>query len=265
MSDPIRIFVGTPANNEDLEWQAVLDYALRSLSKDVLDITWMMLSRDPASFWFSNPQKEKGWRTRGWATPFTGLRWGIPHYCGFKGRAIYMDSDVIPKSDIGELWRQEIPRAVLAKRHSEKWLPCVMLMDCEKLKHILPPIETIRDTPGKYLHMMNRIADHTTEFSGNWNCRDGYGYEDMNDPEIKLIHYTRIPTQPNHKYARARLDSVGVPHWFDGPDLPHPRPELTALFDNTYEKAWAKGFRPQGYAVKKAFGNYGRGKSDLGK
>lgn len=259
----IRIFVGTPANNEDLEWQAVLEYSLRARSKHVLDITWMMLSRDPASFWYSDPQKERGWRTHGWATPFTGLRWGIPHFCGFKGRAIYMDSDIIAKADIAGLYYQDMPKAVLSKRHGKRgWLPCVMLFDCEKLKDILPPIHTIRDTPGKYLHMPALIDEHTTQFSGNWNCRDGEKYENLDDPDIKMIHYTKIPTQPNHKYARERLAKAGKKHWFAGPDLEHPRQELTKLFQNTYDKAWAMGYRPDSYKLKREFGNYGRGKSD---
>src|SRR5262245_61554152 len=95
VAEAIRIFVGCSGNNEDLEFQSVLHYSLEKHASQPLDITWMRLSRDPDSFWFSNPQKKEGWRTEGWATPFSALRWGIPAVCNFEGRAIYMDLDKI--------------------------------------------------------------------------------------------------------------------------------------------------------------------------
>lgn len=255
----IRIFVGTPANNEDLECQAVLDYSLHRYATQPLDITWMMLSRDPTSFWYSNPNPREGWNTRTWATPFSALRWGIPAACGFEGRAIYMDSDMIAMADIADLWNQPMPngKALLAKGGSEV-ISCVMLMDCARMKEVVPPIAELKSVVGAYRDARKKIAHAAANYSGNWNCRDGEDYKSIYDYDVKVLHYTSIPTQPNHRHARARLKAEGKPHWYPGPDRPHPRAEVTELFDKTLNAALVAGRGPETFRVPSEFGEYGR-------
>jgi hypothetical protein len=259
MTDQVRIFVGTPANNEDLECQAVLDYSLRKHASSPLNITWIRLSRDPSSFWYSDPQTRKGWNTQTWITPFSALRWGIPAACNFEGHAIYMDPDMIAMADIIELWAQPIPpgKAILAKGHAQV-IPCVMLMDCAALKLELPHIDLLRSVPGKYREMPGLLADVSARYVGNWNCRDGEDYATIHDPDVRILHYSSIPTQPNHRLARARLASEAKSHWYDGPDLPHPRDEVQALFDLTLAEAIAAGRGPEHFRVSEEFGDYGR-------
>lgn len=253
----IRVFVGCPANNEDLESQAVLEWSMRKHSKRDIDITWMMLSRDPASFWFSDPQTRKGWNTKTWATPFSALRWGIPAACNFEGKAIYVDSDMILRADIGELWDQPFsPGKSIAAKAPE--ISCVMLMDCARLKPALGNIERIKSEQGFYRTIRKSLTGMVQRFDGDWNCRDGEDYADINDPNIKLLHYTSIPTQPNHKHARARLAREGKPHWFAGPDKPHWRPEINEIFDGLLEEAIANGYGPERYRAAQEFGEYGR-------
>ena len=192
MSERIRIFVGTPANSEDLECQAVYAWSLKKHHpQDDVDITWMMLSRDPNSFWYSNPQAKpkQGINTFGWATPFSGMRFMIPAACDFKGKAIYCDSDQMWIADVAELWNQPIP-----------------------------------------------------------------------DGKVKLIHYTHIPTQPNHPHARKRLSSENKSHWYNGTDEKHPMPEITELFDRMLAEAIAAGQGPETFRVPVEFGDYGRGR-----
>lgn len=259
MSDTVRIFVGTPANNEDLECQAVLDYSLRKHASLPLDITWMMLSSDISSFWYSDPKTRKGWNTQTWATPFSALRWGIPAACGFEGRAIYMDSDMIAMADIAELWTQPIPdgKALLAKG-GKTVVSCVMLMDCSRMKSVVPPIDELKSVVGAYRHARGKIAYASADYKDNWNCRDGEHYATIHDPEVKVLHYTSIPTQPNHKHARARLAKEGKPHWFAGPDRDHPRREVIELFDSLLAEANEAGSGPETFRVAKEFGEYGR-------
>ncbi len=259
MPDQIRIFVGCPANNEDLECQAVLEHSIRKHTKRDLDITWMMLSRDPKSFWYSDPQKGRGWNTKSWATPFSALRWGIPAACNYEGRAIYLDSDMIGMADIAGLADQEIPEGkVLLAKGGDEVISCVMLMDCARMKSVLPPIGELKGTPGKYRQVRGGLKGKTANYKGNWNCRDGENYQNIFDPDIKILHYTRIPTQPNHKHARARLKAEGKPHWYPGPDTPHPRPEFNRLFDNLLAEASQSGYAPERYRVSPEFGDYGR-------
>lgn len=256
----IRIFVGTPANNEDLECQAVLDYSLRKHASAPIDITWMMLSRDPSSFWFSDPQAKprKGWNTKTWATPFSPLRWGIPAACNYEGRAIYMDSDMIAMADIADLWNQPIPnsKAALMTRDGAS---CVMLLDCARMKQFLPPIETLKGEQGAYRAVRSSVSKNAgAPFVGNWNCRDGETYKTIYDYDVKVLHYTRIPTQPNHRHARARLKGEGKAHWYPGPDQPHPRAEVTELFDKLLAESIAAGRDPETFRVSHEFGDYGR-------
>lgn len=255
----IRIFVGTPANSEDLECQAVLEFSLRKHATQPLDITWMMLSRDPQSFWYSNPKTRKGWNTQSWATPFSALRWGIPAACNYEGRAIYMDSDMIALADISELWSQPIPggKALLAKG-GKTVVSCVMLMDCARMKAVLPSLAELKGVVGAYRHARGAIAHAAADYAGNWNCRDGEHYPSIYNSEVKVLHYTSIPTQPNHRHARARLKAEGKPHWFAGPDLPHPRREVIELFDKTLAEAIAAGRGPETFRVSPEFGEYGR-------
>lgn len=261
MSDVVRIFVGCPANNEDLECQAVLDYSLRKHASLPLDITWMMLSRDPESFWFSNPQARprQGWNTSTWATPFSALRWGIPAACNFEGRAIYMDSDMIAMADIAEFWRQEIPagKALLAKG-GETIISCVMLMDCAAMRAVVPPTAELKGIAGRYRDVRRGLRGKSADYSGNWNCRDGEDYKTIHHPDVKVLHYTSIPTQPNHRHARARLKAEGKPHWYPGPDKPHPRAEVTQIFDTMLAEAIAAGRGPETFRVAPEFGEYGR-------
>lgn len=255
----IRIFVGTPASNEDLECQAVLDYSLRKHASLPLEVTWMMLSRDPSSFWFSDPQARprKGWNTKTWATPFSALRWGIPAACNFEGRAIYMDSDQIAMADIADLWNQPIPNGKAALM-SKVGASCVMLMDCAAMKSVLPPIDKLKTEQGAYRTVRGGIAKSAAAFAGNWNCLDGENYKSIYDYDVKVLHYTRIPTQPNHRHARARLKAEGKPHWYPGPDVPHPRQEITDLFDKMLAEAIAAGRGPETFRVSPEFGDYGR-------
>jgi len=253
----VKIFVGTPANNEDLECQAVLDYSLRMHASEPLDITWMMLSRDPASFWYCDPEKRLGWDMTGWATPFSALRWGIPAACNYEGRAIYMDSDQIALADIAQLARQPIPPGkVLLAKGGDTVISCVMLMDCAAAKGKFPPIEQLRQA-GRYRHVRGNLRGLTADYSGNWNCRDGEHYASIYHPDVKVLHYTSIPTQPNHRHARARLVKEGKRHWYPGPDRPHPKAEVTQLFDRLLAEAIAAGRGPETFRVTPEFGPYG--------
>ena len=262
MTDPIRVFVGYSGNDEDLEFASVLHFSIETQASRPIDLTWMRLSRDPSSFWFSDPQKKKGWRTDMWATPFSALRWGIPAVCGFEGKAIYCDIDMIWMADVAELWDQKIPEGygMLAKPEA----PCVTLYDCERMKRILPSIDLIKHTPGLYREIRNRIKPIAKRYAGNWNCLDmrrdaGGEYASVFDPDIKVLHFTEIPTQPHLRYAIPRLAREGKKHWYTKMPLrKHHRKDAVDLFDNLLQKAQQAGYGPERYRNPAPFGDYGR-------
>ena len=254
MSEPVRIFVGCAANHEDAESQAVLEWSLRKRATLPIEITWMRLSHDTTSPFC-------GWRTDDWATPFSGFRWAVPALCGFAGKGIYMDSDVILQADIAELWTQELAptKVVLAKGKTASWRYCVSLFDCERAKRWLPSLEQLRTDPASHrscIRVFRNNPNIVQAFSGNWNCLDGEDYESLDDPDIKLIHYSAMRTQPQLARATARLARDGREHWFDGTPERHWREDLIALFDGLLAEAEANGHGVDSYTAGPVFGAY---------
>src|SRR5262245_40968254 len=260
MSEPVRIFIGCPSNGEDLESQAVLEWSLRKHATQELDITWMKLSKDPASFWYSNPTRNEGWLTRGWATPFSALRWGIPAACKFEGPAIYLDIDMIGMDDIGKLWGAKLPgEAFVMAKNRETF--CCSLFDCQRARARLPDIGRIKREYGLYARLRRAFGiQHVAPFpkGENWNCLDGERYADIRDPVIKIVHCTNIPTQPQLAHALPRLAAAGRKHWSTFTPKPHPRRDIVALFDGLLEEARAHGYPPERYDTPDLFGDYHR-------
>lgn len=265
MQDTVRIFVGCDPNGADAESQAVLEWSIRKFSSLPVEITWMKLSRDPTSPYYSDPETGTGWNTRQWATPFSGFRWSIPEVCNFNGRAIYMDSDIIVLADIAKLWRQNINpgKCVLAKGASASWRYCVSLWDCMAAKkHMRQPLELWKRNPDFHNQQVTYFKNHpelVQPFIGNWNCLDGETYEYLGNlvdehPDIKAIHYTSMAHQPQLKYAIPRLAKNNQKHWFDGQVQRHWREDLIAMFDKLLDEAINEGYGPQRYLQEPPYG-----------
>lgn len=253
--EPVRIFVGCSANAEDAEAQAMLEYSLRHYATQPLEITWMMLSHDPQSPWYSNANA--GWNTKLWHTPFSVFRWSIPYACNYQGKAIYMDVDMIARDDIAKLWNQPFPsgKAILWK--DDKY-SCVMLMNCAAMKNALPPFENMRRKLGGYsVYRDNHARPIAARFAGNWNCLDGENYSSLADPDIKVLHFTYVPSQPHLKLAYERLKAQGKKHWNTQQLAPHRRPDMQPLVQNVYDRAVEAGYTPEKYeAIATNFGAY---------
>ena len=241
---PIRLFVGTAANDCDLESQMVLEYSLRKHTAADVQIVWMTQAAE-------GPYA--GWKVNSGRTPFTHFRWSIPAMCGFEGRGIYCDSDFIFMADLLELWIQEIPGVLLAKV-GKKGLhkTCCMIFDCAKAKGHVPDLETLKtmaDPQGTLFKYFAERPELFSGFAGDWNALDAKGYDDLHDPRIKAIHYTRMEMQPHLlKYAIPRLHAEGRTHWYEpGPIFDHARPDLQALFDQLYAEALAANYRVDKY------------------
>lgn len=259
----IRVFVGCAANHEDLESQSVLEHSIRKNTKRDVEITWMKLTRDPVSPFYSEPEKGLGWNHSGWATPFTGFRWAIPSICDYKGKAIYSDSDVLFKADIGEFWDQVFsPGAmIMAKGGYHSWRFCVSLWNCELAAKWIPHYTKLMKDPqsAKNMHaMIKKNSALMQPFRGNWNCLDGEKYESLDHPDIKAIHYTSMPHQPHLGHAIPRLQGHGKEHWFKGEVKDHWRKDLIELFDKELTEAANNGFPPGLYMQEPEFGPYNK-------
>lgn len=253
----IKVFVGCDPNDCDLEQMMVLDYSMKKHSSLPVDIHWMQMSRDPNSFWYSNPQAGEGWRTQTWATPFSGFRWGIPAYCNYEGQAIYMDADMLVLTDIAKLWN--IPfqegKAVMAKGGGHGWRYCVAKWNCAEAQKYLLPIDRLRAVPEAHQRMMGFFSQNQSivqPFDSDWNNIDG---EHKHIRDIKILHYSDMSTQFTHKYSVPRLKAEGKTHWFDGSLMKHPRADLEALFDQYYQEALAAGYKLDDYRVQTGYGD----------
>src|SRR5665648_266559 len=90
--DPIRIFVG--ADDYQLLGAKVLEASIKRRTKHSIQFQTMNDLSLPV------PKDRKN-RSR---TGFTFTRFAIPELCGYKGRAIYLDADMLVFRDINELW-----------------------------------------------------------------------------------------------------------------------------------------------------------------
>ena len=239
----VRIFVGCDSNDCDLEQMMVLEHSLRKHATLPLDIAWMRLSTQGESPWYCDPSTREGWRTERWATPFSGFRWAIPALCGYRGRAIYMDTDILALGDIAELWRAPIgePAVVLAKPQQRSLRFCVSLWDCARAKPHLPAIETLQAAPEAHARCSRYFERHpelVAAIDPAYNSVDGEG---LAVDRIRMLHYSDMATQFSHRHALPRLAREGKTHWFDGKVLPHPRHDLEALFERYLQEAYATG------------------------
>lgn len=203
----VKIFVGT-SDEDDIVAEQTLEYTLKKHSSEPIEITWM------------RPSNMGKWNNGSWGTPFTGFRWAIPSMCDFKGRAIYMDVDMICLHDIAEFWNMDMGNnTVMARNYSNRKEFSMLLFDCEKIK--LPGLDSIRSFTNFSFSMSNNLKG-VGFFDDAWNVIDG---ENFDISEIKVLHYSHRPSQP------------WSPKWFKGKKEPHRRPELVKLWNDLYEES----------------------------
>ena len=231
----LKIFIGSSANGEDAPIESIYEYTLRkNCSKDI-DITWMRQTNDINSYWFN-------WKTNKWYTPFSGFRWGIAEACNFQGKALYTDTDMINFRDISELFLTNMQNKPFAARLAKRFngfQPCVMLIDCEKAKHVLKTkTEIASDSDSHNFYMKTLIkkknffggATYFTEIDKRWNCLDG---EDLEISEMYQLHFTKMSTQP------------WKPSWHEGITEDHQRKDILELYYSLLEEASENGFKPR--------------------
>lgn len=208
----VKIFIGTSANGEDEIAEKTLVYSLEKHSSEPLEIIFMRNKEDGFMGKFSAGK---------WATPFSDLRWAIPEYCDFKGRALYMDVDQLNLKDISLLYNIDLKGKAIACRPQRC---CVMVMDCEKLKSFILPVSKIKEMPSyTYKAFGNLTAKkERTDIDARWNCMDGEGRA---IDDIWHLHFTNMATQPWH------------PSWIKRPAKNHLRIDLVNLWTKYSEEA----------------------------
>ena len=218
--DVIQVYVGTDPQMKKAE--IALEYSIRSQTRSPVNIVWMDYTR--GGIWGDwNIGREHGhpYANEGWATDFSCFRFAIPEINGFKGRAIYLDVDMILTRDIKEFFNYPMGFPVLITPMGFD----VILYDCSAFEgqEWWPSVAEMKKSGWKIPDYAKILLENhlVGPLSPVWNCCDGKGY----DPNSTgLIHFTDMRTQPWKPY----------PDTFPYP--PHPRPDMVALWEKNYKE-----------------------------
>lgn len=129
-------------------------------------------------------------------TPFTYSRFLVPYLCGYRGWALFMDSDIIAQQDICQLWKEADPKkAVMVASDIQPFeRAAVMLFNCAHPDNRQLTLDFIERAPD--LHRITWTKE-IGFFDPKWNhC---VGYATPRD-DAALVHYTMgIPAHAETK------------------------------------------------------------------
>jgi len=187
---PIRVYVGTTASQE-LAFQ-VLAHSIRRHASMSVEIIPMRDLPVPIP-------KRPECRPR---TPFSFSRFLIPALAGYRGRAVYLDADMLVFADIASLWQTSLNGAdvlyieqPVASARPDQF--SVLLMNCETLRwNIEGIVRGLDDRRYAYEDLLHGfcVVPHERLAAGlppSWNSLERY-----RAGETSLLHYTDMHRQP---------------------------------------------------------------------
>jgi lipopolysaccharide biosynthesis glycosyltransferase len=192
---PIPIFIGYDPR-EAVAYHVCVNSIIRHASQPVCIV--------PLALNLFNDYKET--HTDG-SNQFIYSRFLVPHLMDYSGWAIFIDGDMIVRSDIVELWNLQNPyNDVIVVKHDYKtrmpvkylgarnedyprknW-SSVILWNCNSFPNRQLTPEFIQHATGSFLHRFSWLDDaRIGELPKEWNwLPDEYGA----NPAAKLLHYT---------------------------------------------------------------------------
>lgn len=197
-ASPLRIFIGTEPSQ--VVAHRVLEHSIRRHASIPVEIMPMLDVPVPAP---ADPRH----RAR---VGFTFSRFVIPELCGFEGRAVYMDADMLVFGDVADLatipfdgakvlctFQRQLPAAWENKATFRPGRNvAVMLLDCSRLDWDAPKIVAGLDD-GRYSYeelvydlCLLRPDEVADSIPPEWNHLERY------DSTTRLLHYTVVRTQP---------------------------------------------------------------------
>ncbi len=191
---PIKIYLGTQV--EQSLAVDVLTYSILRHTQQKIQITPLYEAVQADGIDIPTPSDPQ-LRPR---TPFTFQRFAIPALCGYQGRAIYLDSDMLVLKDIDLLWQQPFAGADLlsvpepeGSTRSPQY--SVMLLNCEQLDWDV--VQLVNDLiQGKWTYQqfvleMAPAERKAATLPPGWNELECY-----TPGHSALVHYTDMPRQP---------------------------------------------------------------------
>jgi lipopolysaccharide biosynthesis glycosyltransferase len=195
----LKIFVGFDA--------AIEPIAYHTFCQSVIEKASIPVSFTPLALNTLNGYKE----THGdGSNAFIYSRFLVPYLCDYKGYAIFVDGDMLCRTDIKELMDIVDPLAAVSvvkhdykTKYPTKYLgfknedyprknwSSVMVWNCDQFKNKQLTPEYIMKASGKELHRFewldNQFINLVGEIPKEWNWLvSEYGY----NPDAKLVHFT---------------------------------------------------------------------------
>lgn len=163
----MRIFIGV--DPRDAVSYNVLRWSIERRASKPVSITPLVLPQLPI--------KRQG------LTHFTFTRYLVPALCGYQGKGLFLDSDMLCLGDIGELFDYPFHEAVAVVKNKERFeWPSLMMFDCGQCQRLTPAyIDDERNNPASF------EWGTVGELPSEWNHCVGY---DEPAEDAKLVHYT---------------------------------------------------------------------------
>ena len=187
---PVRVFIGATA--AEMLPTKVLEYSIRKNSS--MGVNLLPLHRSGIKIPVPRDTKQQP------RTPFSFQRFLIPALTGYRGRAIYLDSDMQVFKDIRTLWTLPFKEADLlvarepagSGRRSQF---SVMVLNCETLHwdicEIIRALDEGRLSYEALVYEMAIVKNIRADIDPAWNALERFSARDT-----ALLHYTDMSTQP---------------------------------------------------------------------
>lgn len=166
----LRIFVGIDTR-QPIAFH-VLCSSIQRLSSKPVAITPLLLDQLPIE--------------RRGQTDFTFSRFLVPYLCDYEGKAVFMDSDMLLRGDIAELFALGSDHAVSMVHFKDELAferTSLMLFNCDLCKKLTPMV--IEDEKKDPRHI--EWADSVGSLPSEWNHLVGY----TEPQDAKLVHFTQ--------------------------------------------------------------------------
>lgn len=170
--DILKVFIGMDTRNP-IDF-TVLQHSIHRNSSKPVAVIPILLEKLPM--------------TRRGLTDFTYSRYLVPWLCDFKGKAVFLDSDMVVVSDICQLVEAagDEPVSVVKNAQRFEW-PSLMVFNCEHedCKTLTPEwLDDIENKPQSF-----EWASEVGDLPEEWNYCIGYDDPEKGD-KAKILHYT---------------------------------------------------------------------------
>lgn len=165
----LKVFIGSDPR-QPLAY-SVLQHSIRVNASEPVSITALQLDQ--------LPMKRRG------LTEFTFSRFIVPYLCGFRGKALFLDADMVVTGDIADLFHAtDYASAALVNKNQDKfeWASAIMF-NCDHCKVLTP---SYVDNPANPLFDFAWAEHGVGEFAAEWNMAVGY----CDSSSAKLRHHT---------------------------------------------------------------------------